>query len=181
METVQFAAAGAQVQLLVEAEAERSLGASIPLPGLVAKSPEAAWQIAPELLYAEGFALTEWATEPPVVVVIGPEELASSGLAAARFVQPDDLESLTNRPGNMVTTTVRAKQIDVRQLVNSLRALSVSSPGMQMIAPGNSSGLLLTGRAKDVIAMKDLVQAVDAMSRPSAEESLTPTETEPGN
>ena len=96
------------------------------------------------LLVERGFIMSELHDEDPRLLgIYDREELFS---APALWVPSEELERFRSHPALVVSTVLHLEALDVRQLGNSLRALTADGAGVVPIGNTNSVFMMGTGR-----------------------------------
>lgn len=129
------------------------------------------------IMFINGFILTKVGPEPLSVVMI--QNMQPQGGRApqvrneAVYVTPEELELYSSQVATQVVTVLHLPHTDVRQLGNSLRALTADPSGSQNVVPvGNTNSVILTGFASSVASLARILKLVD-------EESARDTGVEP--
>lgn len=134
--------------------------------------PDQLWPWVEGLLVHHGFALTARTTEAPFLLGVWQ---ANGRDGAPRYlrVEADQLASYAQHPALMIRTTLHLPHTDVRQLGNSLRAISADPSGSQMVVPvGNTSSIILSGTGSQVFELMAILQEVERVARGAHEEGM---------
>jgi hypothetical protein len=136
-------------------------------------APTEAWSWVEGLLHHQGFLLTVATSRPPHVLAVVPASPMGGQFQPSRsalHVPVSELASLEEHPALLVVTVLDLPHTDVRQLGNSLRALTNDPSGAQSIVPvGNSSSVILTGLGQQVVDLVRMLRWVDDQSREAYE------------
>jgi len=142
-------------------------------------APAEGWCWVEGLLLHNGFRLTVSTPRPPYVIGIVPKQ-PIGGRPAITFplhVPEADLAVLEEHPALIVMTVLDLPHTDVRQLGNSLRALTNDPSGSQNLVPvGNSSSIIVSGTGQMVLDLVRMLRIVDDQAREALERVPAPDE-----
>ncbi len=116
--------------------------------------------------FIHGFILKKVGPEPLSVILVQPAQPTGQRPTQVRneavYVTPDELPGIASQVATQVVTVMHLPHTDVRQLGNSLRALTADPSGAQNVTPvGNSNSVILTGFASSVASLAKILQLVD--------------------
>jgi general secretion pathway protein D len=118
------------------------------------------------MMFIHGFILTRVGPEPLAIVLVQPAQPQANRATNVRneavYVTPEELPGIASQVATQVVTVLHLPHTDVRQLGNSLRALTQDPSGAQNVVPvGNSNSVILTGFASSVASLARILQLVD--------------------
>ena len=124
------------------------------------------------IMFINQFVCTKVGPEPLSVVVIqGLNQQAGRGAAQtnlqseAIYVLPDELDEYASQVATPIITVLNLPHTDVRQLGNSLRALTQGgNPDQGVVPVGSTNSVILRGYASSVVSLARILQLVDRES-----------------
>jgi general secretion pathway protein D len=121
------------------------------------------------MMFINGFILTRVGPEPLTIVLVQPVQPTTGKANNVRnesvYLTPEELENYSSQVATQVVTVLHLPHTDVRQLGNSLRALTTDPTGSQSVVPvGNTNSVILTGFASSVASLARILKLVDAES-----------------
>jgi len=142
--------------------------------------PEEAWRWVEGLLVHSGFQLGAVSLRPPYLVGVYPM-MPRGGIPAFRpraiRVAVDDLVLCEAHPAFNFITVLDLPHVDVRQLGNSLRALTSDPSGGQNVVPvGNSNSIILTGQGSTLSDLAAMLLWIEEREREAWEGRRTDSE-----
>ncbi len=129
-----------------------------------------AWPWAEALLLHHGYVLSVQTSRPPYVIGILMVGRQSDSPPNYLRVQAADIGLLAEHPALLVQTVIDIPHVDVRQLGNSLRALTADPSGAQNVTPiGNSNSAILTGTGRSVLDLVEMLREIEETARKTYE------------
>lgn len=161
LESARTNAAAVGIQIIIPSDALGMLSNTSAPSVLEFPDPEKRWQLTQEALFTNDCGFVEWSDEPRVLGLVYLAMGRGTPISCVpSFVKPEEVPQFSDRPGHMITTVIDVKNLDVRQLSNSLRAMA-SGTHIKFLPAGNSDGMVLSGRAKEVNALIQMISAID--------------------
>jgi len=171
----ELAAATGVVFTVTETTRVQLLGTSTGLAADLTIEPAEAWSWIEGLLFHNGFRLSLTTGRPPHVMAVTSVAGQPGPPTPVRFLQlapSTDLSLLEEHPALLVCLTVDLPHIDVRQIANSLRVMTVDPSGAQAVVPvGNTTSVILTGNGVQVLDLVRVLRQVDEEQRKALEEA----------
>jgi len=137
-------------------------------------APSEAWSWIEGLLFHQGFLLSVTTSRPPHVLAVVPA-MPVGGMPRTRstlYLPASELASLEEHPALLVMTVLDLPHTDVRQLGNSLRALTNDPSGAQNVIPvGNTNSVILSGSGQNVLDLVRMLRLVDDKAREAFEQA----------
>ena len=129
------------------------------------------WSWVEGLLLHHGYYLSARTTQAPFLVGVANASGRGGPLGYLR-VDASELSKFSKHKALLLRTTLSLPHTDVRQLGNSLRAITASPSGSQMAVPvGNTSSIILSGPASQVLELVSLLKEIDGIARAEDEKS----------
>jgi general secretion pathway protein D len=119
------------------------------------------------ILFINDFACIRVGRDPLSVIVIQQLTQASPRSAVkqrAEYVLPDELDRYADEPATLITTVVTLPNTNVRDLSNSLRALTPDQATQNMLPAGSSDSLILTGFGSNIWQLAELLYLINEKS-----------------
>jgi hypothetical protein len=118
-----------------------------------------------------GFSFGALSTRAPYLVgVYGPGSPGQFTHRVSLRVPEAELEAFHEHPGFRIRTTLELPYTDVRQLGNSLRAMTTDPTGSQAVIPvGNTNSVILEGTAFEILQLAAMLREVDELSHKALE------------
>jgi general secretion pathway protein D len=119
------------------------------------------------IMFINDFACIEVGRAPLSVIVIQQLTNASPRSTVkqrAIYVLPDELERYADEPATLITTVVTLPNTNVRDLSNSLRALTPDQATQNMLPAGSSDSLILTGFGTNIWQLAQLLYLINEKS-----------------
>ncbi len=132
--------------------------------------PADAWPWVEALLLHHGFNLSVQTARPPYMIGILMQGRVPDSPPNFLRVDLADVGLLADHPALLVQTVIDVPHVDVRQLGNSLRALTADPSGAQNVTPvGNSNSAVLQGTGRRVLDMVEMLREIDESARKTLE------------
>lgn len=133
---------------------------------------EEAWRWVEGLLVHNGFQLGALSLRPPFLVGVYNAIPRGNQIARPRPIQvaSADLDVCVEHPAFLYTSLLDLPHVDVRQLGNSLRALTNDMTGtLGLIPVGNTNSILVTGQGTQVSDLAALLLEIERNGREMVE------------
>ncbi len=160
-------AASAGVSLFVSPGAEQLLGsgASFLQQGVEVPASEA-WSFVESLMVENGLMLCVHRNQVPRLVSVHPVVSSSNALVRPSTYVSDGegLAELAKHPALLTTMVVTTDNLDVRNLVNSMRGLVSDSRTLTMLSAGDTGSLILAGNGLVVLQTARAIREIDEAS-----------------
>lgn len=130
-------------------------------------APDSVHSVVESILEESGFVFgIARETSPRLITVSSIERAGRSRLSGyARYLSSDELETWRDHPAYIVQTAVTLDALDVRQLTNSLRAMTTDANVQQIIPVGKSSTLIIKGLGPQVESLARLLMKMNEVER----------------